>query len=62
MNLLKGISYLLPNFENFNVMGAVAHGRAVPGALVRQATLYAVVYGAVVLAAASAIFSRRNLK
>ena len=34
MNLLKGISYLLPNFENFNVMGAVAHGRGVPGALV----------------------------
>jgi ABC-type transport system involved in multi-copper enzyme maturation permease subunit len=62
MSMLKGISYLLPNFENFNVMGAVAHGRAVPGALVAQATLYAVVYGAVVLAAAAAIFSRRNLK
>ena len=62
MNLLKGISYLLPNFENFNVMGAVAHGRAIPSALVAQATLYAVVYGAVVLAAAAAIFSRRNLK
>ena len=62
MSLLKGVSYLLPNFENFNVMGAVAHGRAVPGALVGQATLYSVVYGAVVLAAASAIFSRRNLK
>ena len=62
MNLLKGVSYLLPNFENFNVMGAVAHGRAVPGALVAQATLYAVVYGAVVLAGAAAVFSRRNLK
>src|SRR5208283_1873222 len=62
MKLLKGISYLLPNFENFNVMGAVAHGRAVPGALVAHATLYAAVYGAVVLIAAAAIFSRRNLK
>ena len=31
MKLLRGISYLLPNFENFNVMGAVAHGRGVPG-------------------------------
>lgn len=62
MSMLKGISYLLPNFENFNVMGAVAHGRAVPGALVAQATLYAALYGAVVLAAAAAIFSRRNLK
>ncbi len=62
MNLMKGISYLLPNFENFNVMGAVAHGRGVPGALVGQATLYAICYGAVVLAGAAAIFSRRNLK
>jgi len=62
MTLMKGISFLLPNFENFNVMGAVAHGRGVPGALVAQATLYAVCYGAVVLAGAAAIFSRRNLK
>ncbi|HXR34094.1 MAG TPA: ABC transporter permease [Verrucomicrobiae bacterium] len=62
MRLMRGISYLLPNFENFNVMGAVAHGRGVPGGLVGQTTLYAVVYGAVVLAAAAAIFSRRNLK
>jgi len=62
MTLMRGISYLLPNFGNFNVMGAVAHGRGVPGALVWQATLYAVCYGAVVLAGAAAIFSRRNLK
>ncbi len=62
MTLMRGISYLLPNFENFNVMGAVAHGRGVPGALVGQATLYAVCYGTVVLAGAAAVFSRRNLK
>jgi ABC-type transport system involved in multi-copper enzyme maturation permease subunit len=62
MNLFKGVSYLLPNFENFNVMGTVAHGGTVPGALVMHATLYALVYAAVVLTAAAAIFSRRNLK
>jgi ABC-type transport system involved in multi-copper enzyme maturation permease subunit len=62
MTVMKGISYLLPNFESFNVMGAVAHGRGVPGALVGQATLYAICYVAVVLAGAAAIFSRRNLK
>src|SRR3974390_2702704 len=28
--LLQVISYALPNFENFNVMGAGAHNRAVP--------------------------------
>jgi ABC-type transport system involved in multi-copper enzyme maturation permease subunit len=58
----KWLSYLLPNFENFNVMGMAAHGRAVPGALILQNTLYAVVYCAVVLTAAAAVFSRRNLK
>jgi len=62
MSLMRGVSFLLPNFENFNVMGAVAHGRALPGSLVWQATLYAALYGAVVLAAAAAVFSRRSLK
>ena len=62
MRILKGVSYLLPNFENFNVMGAVAHGRSVPGALVWNDTLYALLYGAIVLAGAAMVFSRRNLK
>jgi ABC-type transport system involved in multi-copper enzyme maturation permease subunit len=62
VKLLHVISYALPNFENFNVMGAVAHGWAVPGMLVWNATLYAILYGAIVLAIASAIFSQRNLK
>ena len=58
----KWLSYLLPNFENFNVMAMAAHGRAVPGALVLQDTLYTVVYCTIVLTAAAAVFSRRNLK
>ncbi|MGB7436243.1 MAG: hypothetical protein WBW49_12575, partial [Candidatus Acidiferrum sp.] len=62
MRMLRGISYLLPNFENFNVMGAVAHGQGVPGTLVWQDTLYAILYAAIVLAAAAMVFSRRNLK
>jgi ABC-type transport system involved in multi-copper enzyme maturation permease subunit len=62
LRMLKGVSYVLPNFENFNVMGTVAHGGVVPGALVWHATLYGVIYSAVVLAGAAAIFSRRNLK
>jgi len=62
MRILKAVSYALPNFENFNVMGAVSHGRVVPGALVAHATLYAVAYCAIVLAEAAAVFSRRNLK
>ncbi len=59
---MRGISYLLPNFENFNVMGAVVHGRGVPAALVWQATLYALLYTAIVLTGAAIVFSRRNLK
>lgn len=60
--LLRGISYLLPNFENFDVTGAAAHGRAIPVALIGQNTLYAALYCAMVLAVAAAIFSQRNLK
>lgn len=59
---IRGISYVLPNFENFNVMGAVVHGRGVPGTFVWQATLYAVLYTAIVLTGAAMVFSRRNLK
>jgi ABC-type transport system involved in multi-copper enzyme maturation permease subunit len=62
MKMFRGVSYLLPNFENFNVMGAVAHGRGVAGKLVWMDTWYALLYGALVLAAAAMIFSRRNLK
>jgi Cu-processing system permease protein len=62
MRMLRGISYLLPNFENFNVMGAVAHQRAVPGMLVWHDTWYAIAYCGLVLAAAAMVFSRRNLK
>jgi len=58
----KWLSYLLPNFENYNVMAMAAHGRAVPGVLIEQNTLYTVVYCTIVLMAAAAVFSRRNLK
>jgi ABC-type transport system involved in multi-copper enzyme maturation permease subunit len=59
---LRGISYVLPNFENFDVMGAAAHGRVISGMLVAQNTVYAALYCAIVLAVAMAIFSQRNLK
>ena len=61
-SFLHGLSYVLPNFENFDVMAAAAHARAIPGALIAQNTVYAALYCAVVLAAAAAIFTRRNLK
>jgi Cu-processing system permease protein len=60
--LLRWISYLLPNFENFDVMGAAAHGRVIPRMLIAENTVYAALYCAIVLAVAMAIFSQRNLK
>jgi Cu-processing system permease protein len=60
--VLRGLSYLLPNFENFNAMAAAAHGREIPGALILQNTAYAALYTAIVLLVAAAVFSRRNLK
>jgi ABC-type transport system involved in multi-copper enzyme maturation permease subunit len=56
------ISYILPNFGNYDVMGAAAHGRSIAGALVLHNTLYTAVYCAMVLAAAAMIFSHKDLK
>ena len=58
----KTLSYLLPNFENFNVMAQAAHSRPIPGAFIVQNTLYAAVYCTIVLTGAVLVFSRRNLK
>jgi ABC-type transport system involved in multi-copper enzyme maturation permease subunit len=54
--------YLLPNFHNFNAIAAAAHGETIPFALVWQNTLYAALYVLLLLIAASAVFSGRNLK
>ena len=56
------ISYILPNFGNYDVMGAAAHGRGIAGRLVVYNTLYTLLYCAIVLGAAAVIFSRKDLK
>lgn len=58
----RWLSYLLPNFENFDVMASAAHGRAIPGYLILQNTAYAALYCTMVLIGASFVFSRRDLK
>ena len=60
--LLGWMSYVLPNFENFDVMASAAHGRHIPGALIAQNTAYAALYCTIVLASAITIFSRRDMK
>ena len=56
------IYYLVPNFHNFNAIAAAGHGESIPLSLVGQNTLYAVLYVTLLLLAASAVFSKRNLK
>jgi ABC-type transport system involved in multi-copper enzyme maturation permease subunit len=56
------VYYLLPNFHNFNIIAAASHGDAIPFSLVWQNTVYAALYVAVILIAAAAVFSSRNLK
>ena len=56
------LSFLLPNFENYDVMGAAAHGRSIPASLVMHNTLYTALYCAIVLSVAAVIFSRKDLK
>jgi ABC-type transport system involved in multi-copper enzyme maturation permease subunit len=60
--LFSVLSYVLPNFENYDVMGAAAHGRTIPASLVLHATLYTLLYCGIVLTAAAVIFSRKDLK
>lgn len=60
--LTRTLYYLVPNFHNFNVIAMAAHGGTIAFSLVWQNTLYAVLYVALLLLAASAVFSFRNLK
>jgi ABC-type transport system involved in multi-copper enzyme maturation permease subunit len=57
-----GLYYLLPNLANYSFITPAAHGRAPEPGFVLVAILYALVYIAVILAAATLIFSRRNFK
>jgi len=56
------VYYVLPNFHDFGVIAAAAHGDAVPLALIWHNTLYAALYVVLILVGASAVFSGRNLK
>jgi Cu-processing system permease protein len=58
----KCIYYALPNFHNFNAISAASHSERIPLTLIWQNTLYAALYVIVILIAASAVFSGRDLK
>ena len=58
----RALYYLLPNLAPFNIRAEVVHGVAVPGSQVLLTLAYAVVYIAILLAGAIAIFRRRDFK
>jgi ABC-type transport system involved in multi-copper enzyme maturation permease subunit len=58
----KGLYYLLPNFKNLDVKGAVVAGDPVPWTQIGWASAYAAVYAALLLTASCWIFKSRNLK
>ncbi|MCU1287113.1 MAG: hypothetical protein JWO13_3463 [Acidobacteriales bacterium] len=61
-SLLMGLSYIVPNFGAMNVVSQVAHQQSVPATLILHNTLYAFLYAAAALSAATLIFENRNLK
>jgi ABC-type transport system involved in multi-copper enzyme maturation permease subunit len=54
--------YLLPNLSNFGFITEASHGQVVPIGMALSATVYAVVYIAILLSAAVLIFQKRNFK
>jgi ABC-type transport system involved in multi-copper enzyme maturation permease subunit len=60
--VLRWLSYILPNFQNFDVMAAATHGRTILGSLVLENSVYALIYCLIVMLTAAAVFSKRNLK
>ena len=61
-SLTTAIYYLLPNFSDFSVAGAVSHGLPVGSHLILLNTAYAVCYASMLVIAAVWIFSKRDLK
>ncbi len=59
---MRAVYYIIPNFRNFNVITAVAHGHGVPPDIVLSNTLYALVYTGLVVGASVLIFQNRSLK
>ena len=60
--LARTLYYVLPNFAAFDIKMQVVHALPVPGSYVATTAVYGLVYIALLLAAAVAVFSRRDFK
>lgn len=57
-----GVYYLLPNLSHFTFVTNAAHGNVPPPAMLAGSIVYAIVWDAILIGAATLIFSRRNFK
>ena len=60
--IARALYYLLPNLAPFDVKAQVVHGQAIAPGYVLLTAAYAVVYVAMLLVAASWVFSRKDFK
>ena len=60
--LAGALYWVLPNFSGFDVRSQVVHGQRVPAGYLALTTLYGCLYIAVLVVAASLVFSRRDFK
>lgn len=60
--LFDAIYYLLPNLSHFTFVTNASHGDAPPPEMLLGSILYAIVFDAILIAATTIIFSRRNFK
>ncbi len=60
--MLQFVYYALPNLENFNFKGYASHLVPIPPSLIGFGLLYGLVYTAVLLSLANAIFRSREFK
>jgi ABC-type transport system involved in multi-copper enzyme maturation permease subunit len=61
-SLVRGVSFVIPNLELFNLRPQVAHMQSAPTIQLAIAVGYALTYAAAVLALAVVAFERRELK
>jgi len=60
--LARGLYWVLPNLAPFDVRAQVVHGLPVPPGYMALTSLYAALYVAALLVAASAVFARRDFR
>lgn len=58
----SGLYYILPNLANYNAITTAAHGLSPEPRALLLSVIYGLIYVAVLLAATTLVFSRRNLK